>query len=132
MSEDNELNASLRTQLTELNGRVRAHMAAMWQMPFAYVGLIALSLSLPDGHPRLLRQAAVVLALVGVLAIWAMAGWLEAAHRAVEHINKVEDGLGLQRTAKKNPAMHAVPHLLVVGLGIIASILIALCKRPGA
>jgi len=132
MSEDKELYASLRTQLSELNGRIRAHMAAMWQMPFAYIGLVALSLSLADAHPRLLRQASVALALVGIFALWAMAGWLEAAHRAVDHINMIEDGLALQRTAKKNPFMHAVPHMLVVVLGIIASLLIAVCKRSGA
>jgi len=132
MTDDKELNSSLRTQLTELNARVRSHMAAMWQMPFAYIGLIALSLSLADGHPRLLRQAGLVLALVGVFAIWAMAGWLEAAHRAVDNINHVEDGLALERTAKKKPFMHAVPHMLVVALGIIASVLVAVCKRSGA
>ena len=35
---------SLEKQLGELNSRVRSHIAALWQVPLAYLGIIALTL----------------------------------------------------------------------------------------
>ena len=132
MANERELSESRRAQLAELNARVRAHMATLWQMPFAYLGIVALALGTFTERPRLLAAAALFLALTGSFVLWAMVGWLDSVHQAVDAINKVEKALGLDETAKKRPWTHALPHFLIVLLTMTAAIVIALVRLPGA
>jgi len=132
MPDNKDLPESRRAQLAQLNERVRSQMATLWQMPFAYVGIVALAMGPMVDRPRLLLPASILVAIAGALVLWAMAGWLESAHEAVDAISRLEGALGLELTAKKRPWTHALPHFLLVVLTIGAAVLLAIRCLPGA
>jgi ABC-type uncharacterized transport system YnjBCD ATPase subunit len=102
-------------------------------MPLAYyLGVIAVAFSQTIDHPRFLMGVGVLASLAGAFVMWAMAGWLESSHQTVGHINAVERDLGLIPTAQRRPLLHAVPHFLLVGIGIVASLILALQCIPCA
>jgi len=113
---------SLEKQLGELNSRVRSHIAALWQVPLAYLGIIALTL----GDAKIRHSAATPLGiglfLAGAVVILGMYGWREGAARAVDNIRSIEAKLHLAPTAQTHFWTHEFPHFALVALGMIASL----------
>jgi NCAIR mutase (PurE)-related protein len=124
-----DIHESLRVQLTEVNERVRTHMRAFWQMPMAYLGIVAVALGTADAPPRAVHLVVAVLAIAGIAVAWAMRGSVEGAHRGVDQINRIETALGLRPTAKKRRWHHVLPHLALVFIGIGACIVSWICTR---
>ena len=111
-------NEALTTQLAELNSRVRTHIQALWQISFAYLGLIALVFGFGGSSFPMPKLAYYFLIIIGVLVIWAMIGWRKGTKRGVKHIQRVELELELKQTAKTDFWFHELPHFLLVFSGI--------------
>ena len=101
---------SLRVQLTELNNRSRAYTAQIWQVPFAYVGIVGVVLAqLADKDPRVKAVAMAAAAAFGVPVLIHLTSLANGCRRAVENIRAVERKLYLTETAQYRPAWYIAP-----------------------
>src|SRR6267143_3352976 len=113
--EDLELQA-LRTQLSELNARSRAYSAQMWQLPLAY--LTAAGLILPKLQAVELGWVSLAAFVVGAALLWHLLSLEESRRRAVGDLQKIEEALGLTRTALNRPGQ-TWPLIVLVGIGAL-------------
>jgi len=113
--EDLELQA-LRTQLSELNARSRAYSAQMWQLPLAY--LTAAGLILPKLQAVELGWVSLAALVVGAALLWHLLSLEESRRRAVGDLQKIEEALGLTRTALNRPGQ-TWPLIVLVGIGAL-------------
>ena len=112
---------SLRVQLAELNGRSRAYTAQIWQIPFAYLGIVGVVLAqVADKTPRITVIALFAAAVFGVVAFVHLTAMMNGVRRAVEAIVKVERQLKLEETAQYRPWWYISPLAAVVVLAVIA------------
>jgi TctA family transporter len=122
---------SLQTQLAELNTRSRAYATQLWQVPFAYLGIIGVILTQVSDNSLNTVAAFLFSGLFGIAVLIHMTAMMDGVKRAVENIVKVEEELGLERTAKYSPAWHIGPFIAVVSLVAVSSFFAAgyfLCK----
>ena len=103
---------TLRVQLSELNHRGRQYGGQFWQVPFAYVGLTAVtfvavtSRAATKAAPTtgdslsLSVNAFLFLGIIGVCVLLHMLAMLHGNWRAVQRIREVEVQLGLVETAE--------------------------------
>lgn len=113
---------SLRTQLAELNVRARAYTSQLWQIPFAYIGIVGVALAqVADKGPGVLAATFLCGGLFGTAVLIHMTAMLEGTKRAVAHILQVESGLGLEQTARYRPVWHIGPFIGIVLLAVVSS-----------
>ena len=114
---------SLRTELTELNVRARTYTSQIWQVPFAYLGILGVVVvQAADKAPRLLPVLLVLLvsgALVGVAVIFHVAAMLDGSRRAVENIRKVEKALNLEETVQHRPCRYVGPIFAILAIAVV-------------
>ena len=122
MSETTSQDA-LRTQLTELNIRSRTYTAQIWQVPFAYLGILGVVVAQAAGKaPGLLAVLLGSGALVGIAIIFHVAAMLDGSRRAVENIRKIETALGLDETAQHKPFRYVGPIFAILLLAVVLCI----------
>ncbi len=123
---------SLDQQLIQINERVRMHAQRLWQLPFAYLGVLGLLIQgfTNATSPRRVQIIAGCFTLIGVFVGWAMGGAVEGIYRGVRALARVEQLLKLPPTAKASPMGQYLPYflLLIVGTGLAA----ATCVRATA
>ena len=91
-------------QLGELNQRVRMHATRLWQLPFAYFGLVVLLLSNLDKlKGDMPAMATVFLSTIGLIVLWCMFGAYEGVCRGSREIGLLEQRLGLRKTVGVQP-----------------------------
>jgi hypothetical protein len=96
---------SLRTQLAELNVRARTYASQMWQVPFAYIGIVGIAggAAISRNDPLFAGGPLVFLGLFGIAVINHMFGLQDGTWRAVEGIRSMEAKLRLEQTALHKP-----------------------------
>ena len=110
---------SLRVQLAELNARSRAYTTQLWQVPFAYIGILSVAIGqVLDKKPVVLPIVCLAGAVGGICVVIQMYALLEGSGRAVTNINDVERQLGLLETAQHKPYLHVIPLFLIVLLNV--------------
>ena len=91
-------------QLNELNQRVRMHANRLWQLPFAFFGLVVVLLSgLNTLQGAVLTMASAFLLTVGTIVLWCMLGAYEGVCRGSSEIGLLEHRLGLRKTVGVQP-----------------------------
>lgn len=116
----------LSTQLSEVNQRVRMHAGRLWQLPFAYLGVLAVFLASSDRDLSGVeaRWTYLVFFLLGLIVIWCMRGAYEGIERGVETIREIERKTGLAPSVERNRTRytyHFVPYFLLAILGVVVS-----------
>ena len=82
---------SLRTQLSELNTRSRAYTAQLWQVPFAYIGILGVVLAqVADKGAGTLAATLLCGGILGTAVIIHMTAMMEGVKRAVANIVKAK------------------------------------------
>jgi hypothetical protein len=124
---------SLRVQLAELNARSRAYTAQVWQIPFAYLGIVGVVLAQVADKPAIVVMIALFSAAAfGLFVLIHLIAMTHGIRRAVENIVKVEGQLGLPATAQYRFWSYIMPLAMVV-TSISSACLIAgacFCFRP--
>jgi hypothetical protein len=93
---------SLRLQLAELNSRSRAYTTQLWQVPFAYMGILYVAIGgVLEKKPGALPIVFTAGGVIGLCVLIQMYALLEGSGRAVTNINDVEKATG---TTKNSPA----------------------------
>jgi hypothetical protein len=111
---------SLRVQLAELNARARAYTTQLWQVPFAYMGILYVAIGgVLEKQPAALPIVFLAGALIGVCVLIQMYALLEGSGRAVTNVNDVERRLGLPETAHHKPYLHVIPILIIAALNVL-------------
>ena len=112
--------ASLRAQLTELNIRSRTYTTQIWQVPFAYLGILGVVVAQAAGKaPGLLVIVLGSAVLVGAAVIFHVSAMLDGSRRAVEDIRKIEAALGLDETAQHKPFQYVGPIFAILLLAVV-------------
>ncbi len=114
----------LITQYEVLQSRINLHGSRMWQLPFTYLGLIGLIISLTFGedHSPLMNWVFLGLSAVGLVLLWAWFGAYYGYRRTVENMNELEEKLKMGNFTRCYVS-HFMPYLLLFILGIITSLL---------
>lgn len=111
---------ALRTQLTELNIRSRTYTAHIWQVPFAYLGILGIVVAQATGKaPGLLALLLGSGALVGIAIIFHVAALVDGSRRAVENIRRIERALHLDETAQQRPIRYVGPMFAILLLTVV-------------
>lgn len=111
---------SQRQQLTELNNRSRWYASQLWQIPFAYLGLTGLTIA--SAAEKMSSQMPIVFltcAVFGVCVLVHTFGIMDGVKRAVKNLQKIENDLHLEETAKYKVATYELPLLLAVALAVV-------------
>jgi hypothetical protein len=91
----------LKEQFKELNSRSRWYSGQLWYIPFAYFGLVSLTLgNVVAREPKFIGAALLFCGIVGILVFWHMLGIKDGEKRAVENLQAVEIKLGLDKTVE--------------------------------
>ncbi len=113
-------NDSLRVQLSELNNRSRWYTARLWHIPFAYFGILGVTVAqfMAEGRSYL-PYVLILFGLFGCFVLWHMWEIWDGEKRAVEELQITEGLLELPQTAqyKKNYVLSLFIALL---LGVLA------------
>ncbi|MGI0025455.1 MAG: hypothetical protein ACREA4_09985, partial [Nitrososphaera sp.] len=110
---------TLRAQLVELNNRGRQYGGQIWQVPFAYVGIVGVVLAqVADKSPRIICVVSMCGALFGVLVLLHLTSMANGARRAVLNIQDIEAKLRLKPTAEYRPFWYIGPLVGVVVLAV--------------
>jgi hypothetical protein len=120
---------SLRVQLVEVHNRAKLHADRLWQLPFSYIGVVGISFSLVEQKQSDSRPTFWLFtfyALLGVLALLAMLGAIEAIARALAHMIRIEKELGLSPTTRIRPLYQFVPYVGMTVLGLVACIAVCI------
>lgn len=119
---------TLRAQLVELNNRGRQYGGQIWQVPFAYVGIVGVVLTqVAEKASQTIYVASLCGALFGVLVFFHLTSMANGSKRAVLNLLDVEAKLGLTPTAQYRPFWYIGPLVGVVLLAV--SVCIALMLR---
>ena len=106
---------ALRTQLTELNVRSRTYTTQIWQVPFAYIGILGVVVAQMADRaknvPGFLALALGFAAVVGIAGVF-------HSKRAVGHIQEIETALRLTPTVKHKPVRYVGPIFVILALSI--------------
>jgi len=120
-----------RTLLSELNERSRWYAAQVWQVPFAYLGIVGLVITqVVDKHSDQLWLAFIGAGVFGLFVLWHMRDLQDGVRRAVLNLQSLERGGGLITLAQYKPR-YLRPFFFVVGLAVIASFLASYGLYPG-
>ena len=121
---------TLRAQLVELNNRGRQYGAQIWQVPFAYVGIVGVVLAqVADKASETIYVASLCGALFGVLVFLHLTSMANGTKRAVLNLQDVEAKLGLTPTAQYRPFWYIGPLVGVVLLAVSVCIVLMLRFR---
>jgi len=91
---------SLREQLSQLNERCRWYSSQLWQIPFAFLTLLALTTGTVIEKTKLaIGLTLLVVGCIGIAVIFHMRGLSDGERRAVLNLQKIEDRLYLEQTA---------------------------------
>jgi len=117
---------ALLAQLRELNERTRWYSSRLWQEPFTFFGIAALSLQYFNYHTN--KQAAGALTMLGLGAAWVLYRHLKNMERAktiaVNALAEVEAMLGLPPATSNRPGISPLLERFVLGFAV-ASLLLA-------
>ena len=92
---------ALREQLKELNNRSRWYSGQLWYIPFAYFGLVALTVgNVGFKEPKFIGLSLLYCGIIGVFVFWHMISIRDGEKRAVENLRAVEGKLHLNQTAE--------------------------------
>lgn len=95
-------NPALIEQLSQLNQRVRLYASQIWQVPFAYLGLVLLSFAGWDSLSDWIKATIMIgMGIVGILVLIHHSGLIQANNDTVDRIEEVENALGLTVTVRK-------------------------------
>lgn len=103
---------SLRCQLSEVHDRAKLHAGRLWQLPFSYIGVVGLSLAIIEAESKtwLISWLFGLYTVFGVLVFLAMLGAFEGTKRALQHMIRIEQELGLVVTTKVRVVYQFLPH----------------------
>ncbi len=116
---------ALRVQMETLQARITVHGNRMWQLPFTYVSFAAIAASIAvQGQEHFLTSVFFwLLAVAGIVVMWAMSDAWKSYKRTAENMNEVEEQLGLTKYTTANFG-HALPHFVLCG-GAVFTLVIA-------
>lgn len=118
---------SLNVHLSELHGRIHLHAARLWQLPFAYLGLVVFFFaSVHDMDPGLIQVTQTFLVVVGVVALTCLLGAFEGIVTGSRLLTEVESRLQLPRASGKRSraVYHFLPYVVLHLCGILSVCLI--------
>jgi len=106
-------------QLSQLNQRVRLYAQQIWQVPFAYLGLVLLSFAGWDSFgPRMRGSIMIGMGVVGALVFCHHLGLVQANNRGVEKIEETERRLRLDVTVRRSGLIVCPLGALVLLVGL--------------
>jgi len=114
---------SLETQLVQLNERVRMHAQRLWQLPFAYLGVIGILVTANGNGAPAPKLFWAIFAALGLVVAWSMVGCVAGIYRGVSALANVEKLLHLPHTAQASPIAQYWPYFAVLfaAIGLAAS-----------
>lgn len=115
------MNDGLKDQLKELNNRSRWYSGQLWHIPFAYFGVVAITISnVIAKQPSHIGAVLVACGMVGLFVFWHM--WLikDGEKRAVENLRQVEIDLCLKPTVEYKG--YTIPFFIGVALVALSSL----------
>lgn len=123
MNNNTENLSAKETQLEILQSRITTHGNKLWQLPFSYAGVVALSANLAGGGKSTIPAGQVFFALgiAGLVVIFCMYGAYEGYARTAVNMQKLENELGLTPTTR-NYLSHTLPYFLLAVLSVLATI----------
>ncbi len=116
---------ALSVQLAELNARSRAYTSQIWQVPFAYVGIVGVVLGqMADESSRVLGSVMLGGGLFGIAVLVHMTAMVDGVKRAVSSIQEVEKKLTLETTARYKGGWYLWPFMYLVGLVMVGLLVV--------
>ena len=116
-----------KTQLIEANNRSRMYAQRLWVLPFAYIGVIFITLNATtNGQTNLILLCMITLSIMGLIVFCIMIGIVIAIGDAVRVIEKMEKKLKLKCTVKRHRCMIDVPTFSLAIVGITFCIISAI------
>lgn len=118
-------NDSLHAQYAEVQGRIKLHADRLWQLPFAFMSIVGISISIIDkeGHPIRVAYLFSLYVALALVILWAMVGATEGTIRALRHMMRIEKALNLETTVSVGYKLQYLPyfvmHLLVLAFCIL-------------
>lgn len=117
---------SLRVQLAQLNERSRWYSSQLWQMPFAFLGIVALAVgAVIDQNTTVVGSTFLAIGGFGIAVFIHILGLADGERRAVLNIQKIEEQLDLEQTALYSPKIW-FPFQVVVMVVIVACFLLGI------
>ena len=112
---------SLRTQMTEVHQRAKIHSDRLWQLPFAYLGVVGISVSLAEKLPntRLLFWLFLLYTAFGIVILFTMIGAMEGVRRALGHMIRIEQELRLQQSTQIQIVYQFLPYFVMAILIVL-------------
>jgi hypothetical protein len=114
-------NDSFIAQLHELNERARWYSSQLWQVPFAFLGIVGITLGAFLGKGNTMTGLSfLVLGGFGIAVILHMRGLADGERRAVLNLQKIEAQLRLEQTAIYKPREVWVSfNIAIIGITVL-------------
>ncbi|SCZ73347.1 hypothetical protein SAMN04488118_1175 [Epibacterium ulvae] len=112
-----------------LQDRLVAHGNRLWQLPFSYAGILAVSMGLAFGEDPISKASELFLALgvLGICVLFCMYGSYEGYARSATFMRDTEQSLGLNpSTAKVGWTNHVVPYFVIAILCTVGAFSVGL------
>ncbi|WP_156776972.1 hypothetical protein [Nitrococcus mobilis] len=124
--EEKEKIESRRVQLKVLQSRIALHGARMWQLPLTYWGAIAIALTAASKNGGKLPLTIVfsVMAVIGVILVWALRGAEKGYTRAAINMNETEGYLEIPRYTRIKSS-YRYPYYILIVFGVISCVIAA-------
>lgn len=115
---------SLRAQLRELNERSRRYSGQLWQVPFAFLGIVGLVIgNIVDRDRTIIGLTLLVLGSLGIAVIFHIRGMADGHRRAVLNLQRVEKQLHLEQTVIYKPGYWRALYLVVIFITVVIFVL---------
>lgn len=127
MSNRTASKSSQEVQLEILQVRLAVHGGKLWQLPFSYAGIVALSASLSQSETTYIggSQLFTFLAFLGFIVLACMYGAYEGYSRTAKFMGTLEKDMGLRSSTAVGLTFHVVPYFALafacIGAAIYAS-----------
>nr|WP_321509387.1 hypothetical protein [uncultured Celeribacter sp.] len=115
-------------QLELLQTRLIAHGSRLWQLPFSYAGIVAVSTSLYETTSTSLHGDYVFYALgvAGFIVLYCMYGAYEGYARTADFMRNLEQELGLIPSTTVKLGSHVFPYFLLGFAATVATFLLGM------
>lgn len=120
---ENEVMMAKCAQMEVLQNRLSRHFNKLWQIPFSYAGIIALTVS--KGPDDLHWAIFGVLAIAGIFVNWSMIGAKRAYSRTIKNLFDLEIAMDLKPTTRCFPS-HYMPFFAIAWIAVFSALTIAI------
>ena len=112
-------------QIDLLQNRIIAYANKLWQLPFSYMGIIAVSGGIASENGTFdASELFVALGIVGIIVGYCMYGAKEGYARACNHLSRLENEFCGQATTEVK-SQQTLPYFLILAASMCLSVFLA-------